>query len=84
MDEIGQYHLFILYAHHQITNARYLVCTKGIPQAGIDKNAWHKVAKDPENRTSLSRPMVEDMIVRQNRSFAAATLSADLENNMSE
>lgn len=82
IDEIKEYHFFILDAHHQLTNARYKVCSTGMPKAGISKHAWHKIAASPKNNTGLSRPMVEDIVDRQSSAFAEATFSEAVEKEM--
>ena len=81
---INQYHFFVLDFHHQFTNARYKCCKDGIPQAGISRNAWLRVAKDVNNKTRLSRAMVEDLVDRQSAAFADTTFSAEVEEVMRE
>ena len=72
--------LFILDAHHLFVNSRTLVCTKGIPQRGIKRQAWLRVAQSAN--TDLSLPMVEDVIDKQSNALAKITYSKEVEDEM--
>ena len=76
-------HLFaLLDPHHLFTNCRVKCCNSGIPERGINKDAWLKVAK--EGNAGLNRALVEDLVDRQSDSFARATFSESVEKVMSE
>ena len=76
-------HLFaLLDPHHLFTNSRIKCCNSGIPERGINKEAWLKVAK--EGNAGLNRALVEDLVDRQSDSFARATFSESVERAMIE
>lgn len=56
--------LTIIDAHHKLCGLRPRVCTLGLPNLGIKREAWVKAAQWIE--TKLCVPMVEDLIDTQN------------------
>ena len=73
-------HLFcLLDCHHLLTNARAKCCSSGIPSAGIDKNAWIKVAQEDG---CISRALVEDLVDKQSNAYAQKTFSVEVETAM--
>ena len=84
--ESSSYIPFLLDTHHLFVNARTLVCSKGIPQLGISKQAWMEVADGtgiPMNANNKLNPaMVVDLVDRQSNEIAQITFSADVENAM--
>ena len=73
----------LLDCHHLFVNARTTICSRGLPQLGIHKEAWLEVAKDSkENQTGLSYAMVADLIDRQSNAYAQKTFSEAVEVEM--
>lgn len=81
-----EYYIFmILDAYHQICGLRRLVCSNGIPAAGITHKCWHKVAEKSEfNQCGLNTALVKDMIDRQSVAYAVQTFSAKVEKALVE
>ncbi len=68
---------------HLFTNGRTKCCSTGMPAAGIDRNAFLKVAQtEKENGTRLNLAMVEDLIDRQSAAHAKTTFSNKVEQEM--
>ena len=67
------YQFTILDPHHLFTNARTKCCSSGIPNRGLHKEAWVRVAKG--GKAGLNIALVEDLVDRQSDSFARATFS---------
>ena len=69
-------------ASHGLVNMRVRVCTKGIPERGIHKDAWIYVATAHAVKTGFKLPVVEDLCDKQNIGFARKTFSQEVENAM--
>ena len=82
ISERYQYLFALLDPHHLFTNCRVKCCNSGIPERGIKKEAWLKVAKD--GRAGLNIALVEDLVDRQSDSFARATFSEAVETALTE
>ncbi|KAK7507914.1 hypothetical protein BaRGS_00000879 [Batillaria attramentaria] len=66
--------------HHLFVNARVKCCTTGIPERGIKREAWLKVAqKSAENHAGLSIAHVQDLVDKQSNTFAQQTFSEKVE-----
>jgi hypothetical protein len=72
--------LYIPDAHHLLTNTRTKVCSSGMKEAGIKREAWLCTAKS--NKTPLNIAMVEDLIDKQRNSFAQTTFCEEVETIM--
>jgi hypothetical protein len=82
-ETLGQTIYALLDCHHLFVNARSTICSKGLPQLGIHKEAWLDVAKhSKENQAGLSYAMVADLIDRQSNAFAQRTFSEKVEVEM--
>ena len=66
--------------HHILTNIRVKCCNTGIMDRGIHKDAWIKVAR--EGNAGLNIALVEDLVDRQSDTFAQATFSEPVEEEM--
>ena len=78
---------YFLDPHHVYVNNRCRCCRKGMPQMGINSNAWVKVAqqestRQQEDKTGLSLEQVIELRDRQRNSFAATTFSESVEKAM--
>ena len=82
ISERSQYLFALLDPHHLSTNGRVKCCNSGIPERGISKEAWSKVAKD--GNAGLNRALVDDLVDRQSDSFARTTFSESVEKAMKE
>ena len=71
------YQFTILYPHHLFTNARTKCCSSGIPDRGLHKEAWVRVAKG--GKAGLNIALVEDLVHRQSDLFARANFSQKVE-----
>ena len=80
VDDINDYVLFMLDAHHLFVNARALVCSKGIPAMGVYRDAFTRVVNSQE--TKLSAAMVYDVINRQSNAIAQIVFSEEVEQVM--
>lgn len=68
---------------HLLTNTRTKVCSTGIPERNITKDAWVAVAKSGKtNGSNLSLALVNDLIDKQNVGFAVKTFSKEVEDAM--
>jgi hypothetical protein len=73
----------MLDTHHLFVNARVKVCSSGMPQRGISRTAWAKVAeRSAENKTGLNLALVDDLVDKQRKEFAQTTFSAAVEKEM--
>jgi hypothetical protein len=70
----------LLDPHHIFTNARVKCCSSGVKDRGINKEAWVRTAKDGKTIQSIAH--VEDLVDRQSDSFARATFSQEVEDDM--
>ena len=57
-------------------------CSSGIPERGLQKEAWVRAAKG--GKAGLNIALVEDLVDRQSDTFAHATFSQKVEENMKE
>ena len=76
------YQFTVLDPHHLFTNARAKCCSSGIPDRGLQKEAWIRETKG--GKAGLNIALVEDLVDRQSDSFARATFSQKVEENMIE
>ena len=75
------YQFTILDQHHLFTNARSKCCSSGIPERGLQKEAWVRAAKG--GKAGLNIALV-DLVDRQSDTFAHATFLQKVEENMKE
>ncbi|KAL5016421.1 hypothetical protein ScPMuIL_006010 [Solemya velum] len=81
--EDGQVVFHFLDNEHLLTNMRTKCCTTGMKAAGIDRQAWVKVAKENrQNKTGLTLAHVEDLIDKQSCAYALTTFSEKVEAEM--
>ena len=83
MPEFNMYLFSLLDAEHILVNARAKVCSTGIPEAGISRQAWVQVAREnADNKTGLSTALVEDLVDRQRCAYVLKTFCPEVENAM--
>ena len=76
------YQFTILDPHHLFTNSRTKCCSCGIPERGLQKEAWVRAAKG--GKAGLNIALVEDLVDRQSDAIAHATFSQKVEENIKE